>query len=167
MSAAAFAGYAAAAGVAATLVMDLSNLILMPLGVKGLTPATFGKWLDALRAGRLVSENLAAAEPSRLPMAVGLAIHYGIGIGLAGGFVFALSHVPALLARPLWAGLVYGVATSVFAWFLMFPSMGYGLFGLRPPEDTMLFASSLARHAAYGLGLGVVARLWLADRLAL
>jgi hypothetical protein len=44
--------------------------------------------------------------------------------------------------------------------------MGFGVLGLRPPEGTMLFTASLLRHTVYGLGLGLVARFWLASRLA-
>lgn len=158
-------GYGAATGTAATLLMDVSNVLWTALGIRGLDPATFGKWLDALLAGDLVSENLAAAPPSDVPPVIGLLIHYSIGITLATAFVVLFCRTPAARDRPLLAGAAFGVATSVFAWFIAFPSMGYGVLGLDPPPGIALFEGSLLRHLAYGLGLGLVARFWLVKRL--
>jgi hypothetical protein len=166
MNALTLLGYGAVTGVAATLLMDVSHVLWGALGIRGLEPALFGKWLDALRSGQLVSENLLAAPRSTLPPVLGLVVHYGIGSSLAAAFVFTLCRAPAVSSRPLVAGILFGIATSVFAWFLMFPSMGFGLFGLRPPEGINLLYGSLLRHAAYGLGLGLVAHFWLVRRLS-
>ena len=152
-------------GIVGTLFMDVSSLLWTAIGVRGLDPKMFGKWMDALRRGHLVSENLEAAPPSQVPPVLGLAIHYGIGITLATVFVVLLRRVPSALERPLVAGGIFGISTSVFAWFVMFPSMGFGAFGVRPPDGISLFGSSLLRHFSYGLGLGLVAQFWLARHI--
>ena len=158
-------GRCAITGVAATLLMDISSLLWAALGIRGLDPPLFAKWVDALCAGRLVSENLASAPPSTRPVALGLVLHYGIGVTLATAFVFVLRR-GSTAARPFIAGIGFGVATSIFSLLVMFPSMGFGVLGLHPPEGLHLLSASLLRHAAYGLGLGLAAHFWLIRRVS-
>jgi hypothetical protein len=148
-------------GIAATLTMDLSNVIWTQLGIRGVDPLLFGKWVDAVLHGRLASDDLMGAPRSTLSPVVGLVIHYLIGIALATAFVFLLRRIQRPVVHPVLAGVTFGVATTVFAWLFMFPSMGFGVFGARPPAGYSLFTSSLVRHASYGFGLGLAARYWL------
>jgi hypothetical protein len=151
-------------GVASTIVMDVSNVLWSRLGVRGIDPPLFGKWLDAMLAGRFVSADLPGAPPSTRPPVLGLALHYAIGVALAIVFVMLLRRTPVASARPMLAGVLFGVATSLFAWLFMFPSMGFGAFGAHPPAGYALFTSSLLRHLAYGIGLGLMARFFLVRR---
>jgi hypothetical protein len=57
------------------------------------------------------------------------------------------------------AGLPVGVtagvmATAVLPLLVMFPSMGYGLFGLRSGEAARLNRIMLLGHVAFGAGIG-------------
>jgi len=61
-------------------------------------------------------------------------------------------------SRGAGVALAFGLSTSVLPWLVMFPAMGYGVFGTHGPEGTRLFVSSLISHAFFGLGL------WLALR---
>ena len=53
----------------------------------------------------------------------------------------------------------YGLATCVFPWFLVFPALGFGLFGRKGPPELRLFTSSLMNHLFYGFGLWWIAKV--------
>jgi hypothetical protein len=57
------------------------------------------------------------------------------------------------------AALAYGLATCVFPWFLVFPALGFGLFGRKGPPELKLFTSSLMNHLFYGFGLWWIAKV--------
>jgi len=56
------------------------------------------------------------------------------------------------------AGTVYGISTAVLPLLMMFPSMGYGRFGLRSGEAGRLNRIMLVGHIAFGVGIGLWAR---------
>jgi hypothetical protein len=55
-------------------------------------------------------------------------------------------------APPSWA-VLYGVATTAASWFLIYPSMGFGVLGMQSPEGVKAPLSSLTNHLFYGLGM--------------
>ncbi len=137
-----------AIGVLSTLTMDLARPLLFRLGVCGPTPGNFApRWFAHLLRGRLVHADIASAPalPGELPTF--LVAHYLIGLTLAALYLLLAGRAAGNF---LWAGL-YGFATSVLAWLLMFPAMGYGAFGLRfagtPIRTTALF------HLVFGFAL--------------
>ncbi|HEV2716854.1 MAG TPA: DUF2938 family protein, partial [Terriglobales bacterium] len=56
------------------------------------------------------------------------------------------------------SAILYGTATTVFPWFLMFPSQGMGWLGRDAPGDAHLAGVSLFNHIIFGLGMA----LWMA-----
>jgi hypothetical protein len=88
---------------------------------------------------------------------LGLAAHYLIGIALTlvylGLLVVAHARPPTALSA-----ILYGTATTVFPWFLMFPSQGMGWLGRDAPGDAHLARVSLFNHIIFGLGMA----LWIA-----
>src|SRR5215468_8726965 len=122
-------------GALATLCMDVGGALGRATGLIAGTPKPIlGKWFTYLLQGRLIHADIVASPEVPLRMPVVTAIHYGIGIVLAGCF------------------------TALLAWFLMFPAMGWGIAGTRGPAQLLLTRSTLVYHAFYGLGLG----LWTA-----
>jgi hypothetical protein len=81
-----------------------------------------------------------------------------IGIALA---VFYLAGAGWLGISPdlLLVALGYGFATTVFPWFLVMPSLGFGLFGLKGPPELKLFITSVTNHLSYGFGLWWIAKV--------
>jgi uncharacterized membrane protein YagU involved in acid resistance len=147
------------AGVLATLVMDVGGTLFRRLGLtSGVPPALFGKWVSDVSRGQLLHDNIATSPGVPSSMLVALLTHYGIGIVLGIGYV-TLSAWLAPTRGQLWLAVGYGLATSVFAWFLMYPAMGFGVFGTRGPPEFMLFRTSLINHLFYGLGLATFT-LW-------
>jgi hypothetical protein len=91
-----------------------------------------------------------------------MAAHYAIGLDLGAGYALLLRE-PQPRRSSLPRAAAYGVATTVFPWFWMFPARGQGVMGLRD-GDPRVPAFALGTHVAYGLGLGVA--LQAASRLA-
>lgn len=156
---------AALAGLVATVGMDLGALGIFArlFGTRGLGPPNLGRWIGHMREGRFTHDDIAAARPIAHEAAIGVCAHYAIGLTLGAGYGLLLRarqppHSSLLLAT------AYGLATTAFAWFWLFPACGLGAMGLRH-DDVRLPAFALCNHAVFGLGLGTASRLVVA-RLA-
>ena len=78
--------------------------------------------------------------------------HYTIGVVFA--LVFVVIASGDWLARPtLLPALLYGLATVVFPFFLMQPSLGLGIAASRVPNPTQARLKSLVTHTVFGAGL--------------
>jgi hypothetical protein len=131
----------ALAGLFGTLCMDVGGALLRRRGwIAGPPPDRVAKWFASLWHGRVSRGGL-------------MAIHYaiGAGLGILGWVILPATGAPV---AQLLEAILYGIATSVLAWFVMFPSMGYGVLGNRAPAKLKLFRSSLFNHVLYGAGLG-------------
>lgn len=142
-------------GVIATLLMDIGSVLVRKSGLTaGAPPKIIGKWFAYLLRGRLLHVDIVSTPDIPIRMPLVLAIHYGIGIALAGIFAALCSwQVPERGTFSFALG--FGVLTTVLAWFLMFPAMGWGIAGTRGPEQLLLTRTSLVNHALYGLGLAL------------
>ena len=152
-----YIGSAIVIGIGATLVMDLWNLFLnRTFGVSSLNYCLLGRWLGHMPEGRFRHANIAAASHRPFECTAGWLAHYTIGV------VFALVFVGLTsgdwLERPtLLPALVYGVATVVFPFFVMQPSLGLGVAASRTPEPNRARLKSLTTHTVFGVGLYVCA----------
>jgi DUF2938 family protein len=146
-----------AVGIGATLVMDAWNLFLKrAFGVRSLNYCLLGRWVRHLPEGTLVHASIAASPPKPLECPVGWAAHYMIGVVL--GVTFVVLTEGAWLARPtLLPALVYGLATVVFPFFILQPSLGLGVASSRTPRPAQARLKSLATHTVFGIGLYVCA----------
>lgn len=139
-----------AIGLLSTLTMDLARPLAFRLGLCGPTPGNLApRWIAYVVRGRLVHADIASAPQLHGELPTFLVAHYLIGLTLA---AFYLMVAGRAAGNFLWAGL-YGLATSAFAWLLMFPAMGYGAFGVRfegtPIRTTAFF------HLVFGLALAL------------
>jgi hypothetical protein len=142
-------------GIVATLVMDLSNKWLAGTGFIGKSdPRFLGRVFYQWAHGRFVHSSPAAIPQISREYLYGTVGHYAIGAVLATAYL--------LISRALWGNVEwrlpavgYGVATSVFAWFLLFPSVGFGLFGTKAPPKIQVFRTSFVNHVWFGVGLSL------------
>ena len=144
---------AIAIGLGATLLMDLWNLFLKRgFNIPSLNSCLLGRWLRHMPKGTLRHSSIAAAPQKSFECAVGWIGHYTIGVAFAVAFVVLASG--DWLARPtLLPALVYGIATVVFPFFVMQPSLGLGVAASRTPKPAQARLKSLATHAVFGVGL--------------
>jgi hypothetical protein len=147
------------AGVAATMTMDVLGSIFRRAGLAvGAKGQWVGRWYLGIPRGRFAHPNI--AEDPELPGEKQAALigHYIIGIILA---VFYIAGTGWLGVPPdgFLVALGYGLATTVFPWFLVLPALGFGAFGLKGPPELKLFLTSLLNHLSYGFGLWWTARV--------
>jgi Protein of unknown function (DUF2938) len=148
-------------GILATLTMDVVAVITLRLGIAGhgprrTGPDLIGRWIGYLLRGKFRHADILQTPPLRGERVLGLAAHYLIGI------VLTLVYLGLLIvahARPTaLSAILYGTATTVLPWFLMFPSQGMGWLGRDVPRDAHLVRISLFNHVVFGLGIA----LWMA-----
>jgi hypothetical protein len=152
---------AAAAGVVATYAMDVAGRkIVAPALGKG-PSGGLGRWIGHMLQGRFTHEDITKATPVAHEATIGMAAHYAIGLTLGAGYALLL-RIPDSRQNSVSRATAYGIATTVFPWFWMFPARGQGVIGLRD-GDLRVPAFALCTHAAYGFGLGVA--LQLADSM--
>src|SRR5215510_2138928 len=148
-------------GVLATVTMDVVAAISHGLGIAGhgprrTGPDLIGRWIGYLLHGKFRHTDIVQTPPLRGELVLGFAAHYSIGIVLTLVYLglLAVAHqTPTALSA-----ILYGTATTVFPWFLMFPSQGMGWLGRDAPGDGHLARVSLFNHIIFGLGIA----LWMA-----
>ena len=143
------------AGVVGTLAMDLLNNIVARTGVfLKIDVATIGRMAVGWTQGHFCYRHPDEMKPVPNERIYGYLAHFAIGVGLAVPFVLGWSLWVGGPASPVWA-VLYGVATSAASFFLVYPSMGLGVFGRRSPDRVRAFITPLANHLFYGVGLAV------------
>ena len=147
------------AGVIATASMDVLTAIAIRLrAIAPLSPNVIGRWFASVARAHPIHEDIGRAAPISHELAFVIPGHYAIGMCLFAVFVLLASRI-GWPAKSLAAALTFGLCTNAFPWFLMFPAMGYGLFGAHGPVGTRLFISSLVSHTFFGLGIWIAVRV--------
>jgi hypothetical protein len=148
---------AMAIGIGATLVMDLWNSFLKrTFGIPSLDYCLLGRWLRHMPGGTFRHARITAAPPKSFECTVGWMAHYTIGVTLAVGFV-ALAPRDWLARPTVLPALLYGIGTVVLPFFILRPSLGFGIAASRTPKPTQARLKSLATHTVFGIGLYVCA----------
>ena len=147
------------AGALATLTMDLAMLGAGALAGRALhsdrlEPGIIGRWAAGLLHGRWSHRDITREDAIPGELALGIATHYGTGILLTEGWLLARRGSMPTVAT----STAYGIATSVLPLLVLFPSLGYGPFGLRSGEAARIDGMMLLGHVAFGLGIGVWTR---------
>ncbi|HEX7495394.1 MAG TPA: DUF2938 family protein [Candidatus Limnocylindrales bacterium] len=145
------------AGVLATFTMDLAMLAAAryrgdTFASDRLGPDVIGRWAAGLLHGRWRHRDIMTEPGLRGEDALGILTHYATGIVLTQAFL----QMPRRDARPGFvAGTGYGIATAALPLLVLFPSLGYGWFGLRSGEAARLNRTMLLGHTAFGIGIGL------------
>ena len=146
-------------GVAATVTKDVLGSIARRVGLAAGAKGTWvGRWYLGIVRGQFVHSNIAAAPEQAGEKRAAMVGHYVIGVVLAVVYVVGARWL-GVSPGGLLVALGYGLATCVFPWFLVFPALGFGMFGHRGPAELRLFRSSLLNHLFYGFGLWWAARV--------
>ena len=147
------------AGVAATVTMDVLasafRRVGLTVGAKGLW---VGRWYLGIARGQFVHSNIAVAPEEAGEKRAAMIGHYVIGIALAVLYVAGAGWL-GVSPDGLLVALGYGFATCVFPWFLLFPALGFGWFGLKGPPELKMFRTSVINHLSYGLGLWWISKV--------
>jgi hypothetical protein len=92
----------------------------------------------------------------------GWTFHYFTGGSVALTYpLFYLAFNVPMPGNHLISSLLWGLATVLLPWFILFPGFGWGFFGVRAPSNVRPFISPMVEHLLYGLGLGIVLNIAL------
>jgi hypothetical protein len=142
------------AGVFATLVMDIAFVTGRVTGFIGAPfPLPVGRWVVHSSRGQILHQTIQDAPAVRGEGPLTLLVHYLIGITLATVFLLLMPAAPPVATFV--AAVIYGTGSSLLPWLVMFPAMGYGLFGSRAPAGGHMLRNSLWTHVMFGVGLGI------------
>ena len=143
------------AGVLGTLVMDALNSLFSRAGViSKIEIGMLGRMSAGWSKGRLLYRHPDEIKPVANEKLLGYITHYSIGVGLAVIYMLGWDFLVGGPASAIWA-IVYGIATTVASHFLVYPSMGLGVFGRKSPEGLKSTFSSLANHMFFGGGMAI------------
>jgi hypothetical protein len=148
-------------GVLATLTLDVTSIIGFRLGIAGKGPRRsgpdlIGRWFGYMMRGKFKHTDIVETPALNGEAVLGLAAHYVIGILLTLLYIGIVLVAHATPTIP--SAVVFGAATVVFPWFIMFPSQGMGWLGRDAPGDSHMTRTSLFNHILFGLGIA----LWMA-----
>ena len=144
-------------GSLATLTMDVLSIAAIKLRlIAPLPPHLIGRWFALVARGEPFHSDIGQVSPINHEMVIAVPVHYTVGVAFALVYL-ATSSAFGLNPRSPVAAVGFALCTNLLPWLLMFPAMGYGWFGVRGPQGTRLFVSSLVTHCFYGLGLWLAA----------
>lgn len=147
------------AGVLGTLMMDSLNHLFARYGViSKIDVRIIGRMAVGWVNGRFRYTHPDEIESVPNEIIYGYLTHYVIGVGFAIPFMLGWNLLIGGPVSPIWI-FVYGVTTTVASLFFVYPSMGFGIFGLRSPEGVKNTLSSLANHAFFGVGMALAVAL--------
>ena len=156
--------WAGVGGLAGTVLMDLTAIAAEKLNITSGGrcggPQVIGRWVLGLFGGRLAHENIIESSPVDNEASVGWIFHYVTGGSLALTYpLFFLALSRSMPQSHLVPGVVWGLATTLLPWLILYPGYGWGLFGLRAPRNASPLVATPIAHILYGLGLGIVLNL--------
>jgi uncharacterized membrane protein YagU involved in acid resistance len=142
-------------GLLATLTMDLGSqlgvwLRVAPPPPRPNGPHALGRWIGYMVRGQFTHADIHSTPSLRGEVIIAGVAHYSIGIVLTLGYFVGLALLR--LTPTYLTGLVYGLITTVFPWFVMFPALGAGPMGARAAH---MPRTALFNHTWYGIGLAV------------
>ena len=112
-----------------------------------------GRWAAGLLRGRWRQGDTGCAPGRAGELSLGLLTHYATGIVLTQTFLLLPRRGSGRLGVA--EGTAFGAATAALPFLVMFPSLGYGWFGLRSGEAARINRIMLLGHAAFGVGIGL------------
>ena len=148
-------------GLVGTVMMDITAIAAEKLNITNGGrcggPQAIGRWTLGLFDARIIHKNIVDSSSVKYETFTGWILHYLIGAGLV--LTYPLFYLA--LSRPmptdhLIPGVVWGLASTVLPWLILYPGYGWGLFGHGAPKNASPFIATPVAHMLYGLGMGIV-----------
>lgn len=142
-------------GLFATYIMDLTNIFFSKLNiVEFVGPQPLGRMAHGWLKGIFVYEDLFSAQEVANETLKGRIAHYLIGgiLSLILSFIISFFNIKYNI---IIISICYGILTTAFSWFLVFPATGFGIMGANAPNGLRMGSTSLINHIGYGIGLAL------------
>jgi hypothetical protein len=145
-------------GFVGSVFMDVIEEKMAKVGISsGVTGAYIGRWASGLIRGTFFHKNISNTASAKNELRIGQVFHFVVGGGVVALFYPLLIELIAINEplNHLLLATAFGLATSVLPWFVLMPSIGWGLFGLKAPEGARPIISPVLSHITYGFGIGL------------
>jgi hypothetical protein len=140
-------------GIASTATMDVFGTLARKAGlIVGAKGIWVGRWYLGMTRGQFAHADIAEVPEMPREGRAALLGHYLIGIVLAMIYAVGAGWLGISPASPV-AAIGFGLATCIFPFFLVYPCLGFGAFGLKGPSELRLLRTSVLNHLFYGVGL--------------
>jgi hypothetical protein len=115
-----------------------------------------GRWALGMLRGKFVYADIHHAESCENEVVAGWFFHYLTGGLVALGYpvLLWLLDIPLTVSHVGYA-VLFGLGSSIFPWFMVYPAFGVGFFGVRAPKAARPVITSIVSHACYGAGIGL------------
>lgn len=140
-------------GLAGTLAMDIWAWVLSKSGAAPFPNwAMPGRWLGHVLRGQVFHDDIGAAERVERELALGWALHYGVGVLY--GVIWVLLAGRDWLASPTFVPLwVFSILTIAAGWFLLLPGMGLGWAAAKTDRPWVARGMGLVAHTVFAVGM--------------
>lgn len=141
-------------GIFATFLMDFLAGILAKrkLIYPFISPEAIGRWFLYIFRGKLIHKDINKTPKLKNEKLWCLISHYLIGIALSGVYLVLESNQPVIRGH-IWMPLMFGIATVLFPWFWLLPSIGIGFMASKSPNRSQIIRTNLINHTNFGIGL--------------
>ncbi len=148
-------------GLIGTVLMDVIAIAAEKLNItrggRCGGPQVIGRWVFGIFDGHFVHKNIIDSSPVKYEASAGWIFHYLTGASLALTYpLFYLALNSPMPQDHLISSVVWGLATTLLPWLILYPGYGWGLFGLRAPRNASPLVATPVAHMLYGLGLGIL-----------
>lgn len=145
-------------GLVGSILMDFTEDKMAKNGINsGVTGAYIGRWVNGFKKGIFIHSNIINTQPVKNEIRIGKAFHFVVGGGVVALFYPLFLEILglSLSANHLILATIFGLLTSVLPWFVLMPSFGWGVFGLKAPKGARTILSPMLSHMPYGFGIGL------------
>ncbi|MFK5914307.1 MAG: DUF2938 family protein [Woeseiaceae bacterium] len=145
-------------GIIGSIFMDITELQISKFGISsGVKGAYIGRWFHGILSGVFMHQDISKTKPIKNEERIGQLFHFIVGGGMVALFYPIFLYLMGLetTTNHLFLGSVFGLLTSLFPWFILMPSFGWGLFGAKTPFESKPIISPIISHIPFGLGIGI------------
>jgi len=145
-------------GIIGSVFMDITELQISKFGISsGVKGAYIGRWFNGILDGVFMHKDISKTKSIKNEDCIGQIFHFIIGGGMVALLYPVFLNIIGLetSTNHLLLGSVFGLLTSLFPWFILMPSFGWGLFGSKTPFKSKPIISPIISHVPFGLGIGL------------
>ena len=150
-------------GIIGSVIMDITELQISKFGISsGVKGAYIGRWFHGILGGVFMHKDIAKTKSIENEERSGQIFHFLIGGGAVALLYPVFLNIIGIetSANHLLLGSVFGLLTSLFPWFILMPSFGWGIFGAKTPFKSKPIISPIISHVPFGLGIGLTLMIY-------
>lgn len=141
-------------GVFATILMDVCAIFLAKRKIihPFITSNELGRWFLYMFRGKFFHPDISKTPALKNEKSWSFISHYLIGMVLSGFYLYLDVKFP-MIKNQTWLAIIYGMATVVFPWFWLLPSINLGFIAKKSEKRLQIIKTNMLNHTNFGLGI--------------